>query len=98
MTELSVIISNLKGALELATNAAELISEKTPKDLEKPPPHKWEHGDVFRNTAGVTMIYIASLINPQKFIFCISGPCCCDHTIKEWLIEGKFLFNIKEKL
>ena len=69
---------------------------KLRKDLETPPGHKWEHGDVFRNSSNVEMIYI-ELGDESAEVFCLSD-CTGHHKPELWLKDGKFLFNIKEKL
>lgn len=101
MTELQVIITNLKGALELATDAVELISEKI-KKTEDIHSHKWEHGDVFENRYGNAMICIEDMRNGQNSqirVYCLTGPGCdCTHSTEVFLEKAKFLFNIKERL
>ena len=97
MTDLQVTITNLKAVCFAANLVLERL-EKAQKDLEKPPPHKWEHGDVFENEWGVTMIYITSTLQGRMYVYCISGSCDCFHKPENFLSTGKFLFNIKEKL
>ncbi len=95
MTELQVTINNLKDVLT-SGNRLLFRLEKAQKDLEAPP-HKWEHGDVFENNFGVTMVYI--IRSRLEYVFCISGSCDSHHADLPFLLEnGKFLFNIKEKL
>ena len=100
MTELQVTINNLKETIIAADLFLQKL-EKTQKDLEKPPPHQWKHGDIFRNAFGVIMIFTQNPSDGYKYVFCISGPCHCGHSqieVEELLDEGEFLFNIKEKL
>ena len=101
MTDLQIAIRRLQAE----TTAAKLVLEKlekAQKDLETPPQHKWEHGDVFSYFT-TTMIYICEMEwsfdrTGKEYVFCISGPCDCTHPPESFLKEGKFLFNIKEKL
>lgn len=94
MTGLQVTINNLKEVI-IATDLVLTKLEKAQKDLEVPP-HKWEHGDVFRNSSNVEMIYI-KLGDESAEVFCLSN-CTGHHKPELWLSDGKFLFNIKEKL
>lgn len=60
------------------------------------PKHVWKHGDVFKNSIGVTMIYIEPLTGPAVYsvsCYC-TGTCGVEHHLK----NATFLFNIKEKL
>ena len=93
--QVQVTINNLKEMVIAAEMVLEKL-EKAQKDLETPPPHKWKHGDVFENRWGVTMICIMQFGRTQ--VFCMPGPCSSTHDPDEILREGKFLFNIKEKL
>jgi hypothetical protein len=101
MTELQSSISSLK---KVITSGNELLSrlEETQKDLETPPQHKWEHGDIFENRYGTDMICIEDMRNGQKSqirVYCLTGPGCdCTHNTAVFLEKAKFLFNIKEKL
>ena len=97
MTELQSSISSLK---EVITSGNRLLFklEKAQKDLDTPPQHRWEHGDVFRNCHTVPMICIKISGRPLE-VFCTGG--CIGHRKSEtdlFLKDGKFLFNIKEKL
>lgn len=97
MTELELAIGHLKEAtLEGYTLLAKL--ERGQKDLEKPPRHKWEHMDVFRNHMGCLMIYIDCGGHALR-VFCV-GPCTGhdNESISGWLEDAEFLFNIREKL
>lgn len=100
MTELQVTINNLK---DVVTSGNRLLFhlEKAQKDLEAPPQHKWEHGDVFLNEFEIPMICIQE-ISPSSGgfqVFCLSGSGCdCHHRSRGFLSNGKFLFNIKEKV
>jgi len=98
MTELQLAIGHLKEAISVG-NVLLAKMEAKQKDLEKPPPHKWEHMDVFQNSMGVNMIFI-SCYGLQDEVFCI-GSCTGNHAgydTKNWLKNAKFLFNLKEKL
>lgn len=95
MTELQVTICNLKDAL-IAGELFLMKMEKAKKDLEKTPPHKWEHGDVFMNDLKCPMILMSCRGEKDK-VFCL-GPCTGHRNASEWLARGKFLFNVKEKL
>ena len=96
-TDLLVAIHNLKGTISIGSRLLGKL-EKQQKDLEAPPQHKWEHGDVFKNDSAVEMIYIKRR-GVRAQVFCLGA--CTGHDEQEtrlFLIEGKFLFNIKEKL
>jgi hypothetical protein len=100
MTELQVTINNLKELIIAAEFGLEKL-EKAQKDLETPSQHKWEHGDVFSNCKTSTMICIRDIAASTKPIrvFCLSGiGCDFGHLPEDFLKDGKFLFNIKEKL
>ena len=95
MNELS---DEIRNCFKEATKATEYLLEKLgkQKDLEKPPPHKWEHMDVFRNSNRCEMIYTACGGSPDR-VFCV-GQCTGHHNPKEWTDDAEFLFNLKEKL
>ena len=74
--------------------------ERQQKDLEKPPEHVWEHGDVFKTPERNIMIYLKFVFGPPRTV-CIVGPCggvVEQQYFKNVLRNAKFLFNIKEKL
>lgn len=100
MTELESSIGSLKKAtLEGYTLLAKL--ERAQKDLKKSPPHKWEHGDIFKSNVGCIMVYLRFLFEPSPRTVCIVGP--TGGLVERQYFDGvmtnaKFLFNIKEKL
>ena len=100
MTKLQVTINNLKDVCIAAELVLEKL-EKAQKDLETPPPHKWEHRDIFENQFRNIMICIEDITFAPKelLVFCLTaGGCDCHHHSGDFLPKGKFLFNIKEKL
>ncbi len=100
MTKLQISIMNLEKAIITAGIVLTEL-EKALKDSEKPS-HVWKHGDVFLNRLGDSMICIREMYTTTKPIlqvFCISGfSCDCHHHSDGLLKDGKFLFNIQEKL
>ena len=99
MTELQVTINNLKEVIIAADLVLEKL-EKAKKDLETPPQHKWEHGDIFRADIGSIMMYLGFTYDDPQLV-CVGGLCeglVEKKYFNEVLREGKFLFNIKEKL
>lgn len=62
------------------------------------PAHVWEHGDVFEEKRGTTMIYL--VIDATPYVYCCPGPCwgAHDNSVSSYLQNATFLFNIKEKL
>ena len=100
MTDLQIAIRRLQAE----TAAAKLVLEKlvkAQKDLEKPPQHKWEHGDIFKSAAGTTMVCVHKN-QGGLHVFCISWEGCdlnhSEYDTLNILSTAKFLFNIKEKL
>ena len=94
MTELQSSISSLK---EVIATGNQLLSqlEKAQKDLETPPQHKWEHGDVFLyfKLPMICIRDIAASTRPIR-VFCVGGKGCdYRHASEDFLRDGKFLFN-----
>lgn len=99
-TDLQVVIHNLKAA-HIAGELLLVKLREAQKDLEKSPPHKWEHGDVFQFSPESIMIYIHE--NPEvqgtkPQVFRISNNTATTGPPDIYLRFAKFLFNIKEKL
>ena len=70
--------------------------ERQQKEIEKNAAHEWKHGDVFLTGNGTEMVYIKLASEPAQ-VFCV-GSCTGGHTPEQWTENGKFLFNIREKL
>ncbi len=94
MTDLQLAIINLKDGITEADLVLQKLEAKQ-KDLEKPPPHKWVHGDVFMNTENCQMIFISCA--GEDMVFCL-GVCTGHDNVRTWTKGAKFLFNIREKL
>lgn len=99
MTRLEIVIDELQKASIVADELlTELVAKQ--KDLEKPPPHKWEHGDVFKTSLNIIMVYLKFAYEPPQTV-CVVGNCgglVERQYFDKILQDGKFLFNIKEKL
>ena len=99
MTELQVTINNLKEVIIAADLFLQRL-EKAQKDLETPPPHEWEHGDIFETRVGCIMVYLKFIYGRPRTV-CIVGMTggLVEHkNFKMALQDAKFLFNIREKL
>ena len=99
MTKLQVTINNLKDVCIAAESVLEKL-EKAQKDLETPPQHKWEHGDIFKTSIGNIMIYLRFTVGLPRTV-CIVGICgglVQQGHFNNVLHNARFLFNIKEKL
>ena len=99
MTELQSSISSLK---EVIATGNQLLSQlkKAQKDLETPPQHKWEHGDIFKTNMNVIMVYLKFAYGRPRTV-CVVGGCggLVEHKNFDGVLrDAKFLFNIKEKL
>ncbi len=96
MTRLQWITYNNLKQMLVAGKLLLTSLEKAKKDSETPPQHEWVHGDVFRTSGNSEMIYIKPGGAPAQ-VFCL-GVCSGHGDAEQWLDNGKFLFNIKEKL
>lgn len=96
MTELQATINNLK---EVITSGNRFLHrlEKAQKDL---PPHRWEHGDIFKTYTGCIMVYLKFTYGHPRIVCVVgrTGGLVERQNFDSVLQNAKFLFNIKEKL
>ena len=99
MTELQKTINHLE-AVCFAANLVLERMKKAQKDLEKPTPHKWEHGDIFRAPPNVILMYLKFSPRPPQIVSIVgpTGGAVKREFFAETIQDAKFLFNIREKL
>ena len=100
MTELQVTINNLKEVIISADLFLQRL-EKAQKDLETPPQHKWDHGDIYVTTPqGNIMIYLKFTAGPPRTVCIVdpTGGLVERKYFNDVMTNAKFLFNIREKL
>ena len=99
MTELQTTIKSL---IQTIIDETILLGrlERQQKEIEKNPPHKWEHGDIYKSNTGCIMVYLKFTSGPPLTV-CIRGRTGGMVERKHFdnaLKDATFLFNIREKL
>ena len=100
MTKLQIAIKRIEDAILNAGAVLEQL-EKVGKEAQKPEPHTWEHGDVFKLRKH-TLIYLKPE-HAEAEVFYIGGGnlgVIAGCPVVDYLEDNDavFLFNIKEKI
>ena len=75
--------------------AAQAVLDK----FQPKPKHEWKHGDVFKTSSGVIMMYHEFTAGRKSEVVCVVGLCGGPSLNMEYsLQDATFLFNIKEKI